>query len=155
MGRPIKSLIGKEFDKLTVIGRAESAANRQTRWLCLCECGRTCIVYGVNLKSGKKVSCGECTGDGMGKKEMRQTSDSLDRLRRDVEDPYLNLANAIVAVAVDDYRTALKSGNEKLTKHLERFFHSGWYRMLTSLDAEVLMGRLRHEHESGLKVACV
>lgn len=91
----------------------------------------------------------------MKKDEMRQTSDSLDRLKKDDADPYQNLANAIVAVAADDYRTALQSGNQKLKSRLERFFHSAWYNALTSLDADALISRLHQEHRDDLEVACV
>lgn len=91
----------------------------------------------------------------MKKEQMRQTSESLDRLRKDGEDPYQNLANAIVAVAADDYRTALQSGDQKLKSRLEKFFHSAWYNMLTSLDADTLMGRLHQEHSANLRAACV
>lgn len=151
MGRPTNSLIGQRFGRLVVIERAENTENRQTKWLCQCDCGHTCVAYGINLKSGRKVNCGDCVGEDMNKEQMRQTSASLDRLRKDGEDPYQNLANAIVAVAADDYRTALKSGDRKLTTRLERFFHSGWYRTLTNLDADTLMGKLRQEHNGCLE----
>ena len=66
-------------------------------------------------------------------------------------EPYQALANAIVELAVKDYRTALKYhyrhpdkkeyANE--VKNLERFFRSGWYGMLTDLDSEYLMTSVR------------
>lgn len=66
-------------------------------------------------------------------------------------EPYHALANAIVELAVKDYRTALKYhyrhpdkkeyANE--VKNLERFFRSGWYGMLTDLDSEYLMTSVR------------
>ena len=66
-------------------------------------------------------------------------------------EPYQALANAIVELAVKDYRTALKShyphpdkkeyADE--VKNLERFFRSGWYGMLTDLDSEYLMTSVR------------
>ena len=62
-------------------------------------------------------------------------------------DPYQALANAIVELAVKDYRTALKYHYRHPDKKeyadevdsLERFFRSGWYGMLTDLDSEYLM----------------
>ena len=69
------------------------------------------------------------------------------------EDPYERLANAIVLQAVADYRTALK----KIKAHpknrqamdealeIERFFRSGWYSQLTSVDGEYLIKRLQDE----------
>ena len=66
-------------------------------------------------------------------------------------DPYQALANAIVELAVKDYRTALKyhyrhpdkKEYADEVKNLERFFRSGWYGMLTDLDSEYLMTSVR------------
>ena len=65
--------------------------------------------------------------------------------------PYQALANAIVELAVKDYKKALQYhfrhphrkeyADEVAT--LERFFRSGWYGMLTNLDGEVLMAGVR------------
>ena len=68
-------------------------------------------------------------------------------------DPYENLANAIVSEAAKDYIAALKKlkrkHNNKIAMQeamdLERFFHSGWYSMLTSVDSDYLIRRLREE----------
>lgn len=66
-------------------------------------------------------------------------------------EPYQALANAIVELAVKDYRTALKYQYRHPEKkeyadevaNLERFFRSGWYGMLTDLDSEYLMTSVR------------
>lgn len=65
--------------------------------------------------------------------------------------PYQALANAIVELAVKDYKKALKQhhrfpGNKEYADEvasLERFFRSGWYGMLTNLDGEYLMASVR------------
>ncbi len=66
---------------------------------------------------------------------------------------YQALANGIVEQAVKDYRAALKI----LRKHpdsktamaaameVERFFHSSWYAVLTDIDPDYLIERLRKE----------
>jgi len=66
---------------------------------------------------------------------------------------YQALANAIIEQAVKDYRTALKT----LRRHpdsktamatamgVERFFHSSWYAILTDIDPDYLIDRLRKE----------
>ena len=69
------------------------------------------------------------------------------------EDPYERLANAIILQAVADYRVALKkikahpknrdAINEAL--EIERFFRSGWYSQLTSVDGEYLIRRIQEE----------
>ena len=66
-------------------------------------------------------------------------------------EPYQALANAIVELAVKDYKKALKQhfrfpdckdyADEVAT--LERFFRSGWFGMLTNLDGEYLMREIR------------
>ena len=71
-------------------------------------------------------------------------------------DPYENLANAIVLQAVKDYRDALKRLKKKPGKQAamsdalesERFFRSGWYTALTSVDGEYLIQKLREEAKS-------
>jgi hypothetical protein len=66
-------------------------------------------------------------------------------------DPYENLANAVVYQAVLDYRAALK----RMRRHprnqeakddiasLERFFRSDWYSVLTDVDGEYLIRKVK------------
>ncbi len=69
------------------------------------------------------------------------------------ENPYEALANAIVLQAVNDYRAALKkvkkNPNNRIALdealQIERFFRSHWYQVLTSIDGEYLINRLRRE----------
>ena len=70
---------------------------------------------------------------------------------------YQALGNAIVEQAAKDYRAALKT----LRRHpdskavmeeamkLERFFHSGWYGILTDVDPDYLITKLRKEAVKG------
>lgn len=68
-------------------------------------------------------------------------------------DPYENLANAIIQTAATDYRAAMRRLCKNHANYaaaseaaeLERFFRSAWYEMLTDLDGEYLLGRLRQE----------
>lgn len=67
--------------------------------------------------------------------------------------PFEELANAIVIQACKDYREALirlrRFPRDKRAKgtaaECERFFRSEWYRILTNLDAEILMERIKRE----------
>ena len=81
---------------------------------------------------------------------MQALSVSLARLRNNAEDPYQNLANAIVCVAADDYRTALKQHDELLMSSLQRFFRSAWCSVLTGIDTELLMEALNKECQGRL-----
>lgn len=68
-------------------------------------------------------------------------------------DPYEQLANAIVLMAAKDYRDALKKLKKRsrydpakdVIAEVERFFHSEWYRELTSVDGNFLIEKLRSE----------
>lgn len=69
------------------------------------------------------------------------------------EDPHERLANAIILQAASDYRRNLK----KLKKNpqnrdvlnevmrIEKFFRSSWYQVLTTVDGEFLIQKLRKE----------
>ena len=69
------------------------------------------------------------------------------------QDPYTDLASAIVAQAAKDYiktlRKLWKKGMTIQVKRrlilekleLERFFHSAWYEMLTDLDPDSLLAK--------------
>lgn len=68
-------------------------------------------------------------------------------------DFYHKLANAIILQAVRDYRSALRrlkkdpdsrAAMEGLMS-LEEFFYSDRFRMLTDIDPQYLVGRLRQE----------
>ena len=68
-------------------------------------------------------------------------------------DAYENLANAIILLAVKDYRRALKLLSKNphsrsaiaAVNEMERFFRSDWYEILTSVDGEMLIRKLREE----------
>lgn len=69
------------------------------------------------------------------------------------ENPCEKLANAIVLQAVSDYRAALKKVKKNPKNRdamdealqIEKFFRSEWYQVLTSVDGEYLIDRLRKE----------
>ena len=56
--------------------------------------------------------------------------------------PYEELANAIVLKAVKDYR--LHDDEQELAS-IEHFFRSGWFSVLTSINPEMLISKLRKE----------
>ena len=65
---------------------------------------------------------------------------------------YVDLADAIIVRAVNDYRNALRGVSynhnppEIIIKKLEKFFHSKWYRTLTKLNADYLICKLKEEY---------
>lgn len=56
--------------------------------------------------------------------------------------PYQELANAIIILAVKDYR---RTKNLAERKELERFFRSEWFSFLSNLNGEVLLEQLQKE----------
>ena len=66
---------------------------------------------------------------------------------------YQALANGIIEQAVKDYRAALKTlrlhpdSKAAMTTamEVERFFHSSWFAVLTDIDPDYLIERLRKE----------
>lgn len=83
--------------------------------------------------------------------QLRDFEDGLSEEEK--EEPFQNLANAIICVAADDYRTALATGDTTLLSSLQRFFRSAWYRVLTNVDPELLMNALDKEHQERLAAA--
>ena len=71
-------------------------------------------------------------------------------------EPYENLANAIIVLAAKDYRAALRRQkrhpNSQETQNtidrLESFFWSAWYGVLTDVEGEYLIARIRKEVEA-------
>lgn len=58
MGKSI-NLTGSKYGKLTVIKRAPKEPNeKNSKWLCVCDCGNILTVPACNLKSGNTTSCG-------------------------------------------------------------------------------------------------
>lgn len=59
-----EDLTGKKFSRLLVLGLNEvyekeyPDKKKGFYWNCLCDCGKTCVVYGKYLKNGDTTSCG-------------------------------------------------------------------------------------------------
>ena len=58
--------------------------------------------------------------------------------------PYEELANAIILQAVKDYRL---TDDERELQEIERFFRSGWFGVLSKVDPEYLIKKLRKEKQ--------
>lgn len=64
-------LIGKEFYRLTVVARAENSKNGQSRWCCVCACGKEITTLGSSLVNSKTKSCGCLRKEKLG--DLRRT----------------------------------------------------------------------------------
>lgn len=58
---------------------------------------------------------------------------------------YEELANAIILQAVKDYRNAQTAGAKSA---IVRFFRSDWFKVLTKLEPEILITKLKEEEKS-------
>ena len=67
----IKDLTGQKFGRLTVIERDMNDLAKRSKWICRCDCGNICSVYGCHLKSGQTTSCG-CYASEVHKKSVRK-----------------------------------------------------------------------------------
>lgn len=56
--RRVKSLVGQQFGRLTVIAYAGLDQHNNALWQCQCACGKSHIVAGYTLTRGKSRSCG-------------------------------------------------------------------------------------------------
>ena len=69
-----------------------------------------------------------------------------------IEMGYQDLANAIVVQAAEDYRNALKGisynhySSEIIIKTLEKFFKSGYFKILTNVSGDYIIYKLKEEH---------
>ena len=69
-------------------------------------------------------------------------------------DCYLNLANAVVLQAVEDYKVSLKMDRNKQKYNYDPFFHketlehfflSDWFMLLTNVNGKVLIDTIQKE----------
>jgi hypothetical protein len=51
-------ITGRRFGKLVALRFTGTTGNRQSKWLCKCDCGNRCTVLADSLKSGNTKSCG-------------------------------------------------------------------------------------------------
>ena len=51
-------LTGKRFGKLTVVGKSLERKRDVLPWDCVCDCGKTKVVAGQELRNGQTKSCG-------------------------------------------------------------------------------------------------
>lgn len=55
---PLINLVGKRFGRLRVVDGPIRQGNIKPKWKCVCDCGKTIVTSGDNLKGGGTQSCG-------------------------------------------------------------------------------------------------
>lgn len=148
--------IGERLNHLTIVDEVDKHQRFDglKEWMCLCDCGEYVVLPYWKFINGVVKACGHCTYGfedadeiplRLSERAMRRGSKSYDGMRVEYGRPYENLAGAIVAVAADDYKNAVKSGDKDLEKSTEAFFLSDWYSVLTKVDPLYLMTRIRKQ----------
>lgn len=145
MARPVERLNNMKFGFLSVVRRIKSSASGQPRWKCQCVCGNMVDVEGRYLRNGRTTSCGcMVRANRAVSSRIAVPIGTMDFLTQG-DDPYQNLANAIVATAAIDYIDAIENENSEEIAELEEFFFSDWYKVLSRVDAETLVSVLRED----------
>lgn len=75
-------LAGKRFGRLTVISPDGKSNSGQIKWKAICDCGRTKVVNGSNLRNGHTTSCGCRAAERIGAVSRKHGFNDNDRLYR-------------------------------------------------------------------------
>ena len=63
MSNKLIEITGMRFGSLTVTKRSSrKAINRQSHWICECDCGNSVIARSDNLRDGRTTKCSDCRG---------------------------------------------------------------------------------------------
>ena len=54
----VKDITGQRFGRLTVLQRFGTSSQGTATWLCLCDCGKECVIEGAKMRKGNTRSCG-------------------------------------------------------------------------------------------------
>lgn len=69
-------MIGKKFNRLTIISFSHHDKGRRCHWNCLCDCGNSKVVEGNAVRSGKIKSCG-CLNSEMSSERAKSKFEDL------------------------------------------------------------------------------
>lgn len=101
-----KKYVGQKFGKLTVIDT--KIENHESKYLCVCDCGKKVWVPGRSLKNGHTISCGCYQKD-----KARQNINYLQDYRN---------ANIVENTHLDKISSSIQKNNTSGTKGV--YFHS-------------------------------
>lgn len=130
---------GEKYGRLVVVERAANAKNPKdtnARWLCICECGKSSVAYGGDLKHGKVVSCGCWNTEkrithGMSRTHVNSVWRSmLDRCRNPKNRAYVNYGGRGIQVCDEwsDFAVFNKDmGNRPAGYQIDRINNDGNY----------------------------
>lgn len=51
-------MVGKKYNRLTILSREPNNAHGQAMWLCKCDCGNVIVANGCNIRNNHTQSCG-------------------------------------------------------------------------------------------------
>lgn len=73
MGRKIKNLVDKKFNRFLVLEFKGTNKDKKSLWLCKCDCGNKKIIIGGNLIRNRSKSCGCLQKDSVTKHKMSKS----------------------------------------------------------------------------------
>lgn len=112
-GHNFKDLTGQRFGKLTVIERGPNSTTNQTRWICLCDCGKTTNpIHGSALKNGLTLSCGCKHVDAGRERTIDMTGQKFGRLTVAAAAASSDTGRAMWSCLCDCGRTVIVKGKE-------------------------------------------
>jgi hypothetical protein len=68
-------MIGQRFGRLVVSERSQ-IKSRHSKWLCVCDCGKSTVSFGFSLRMGRAKSCG-CIAAEKAKKRWENPTDEM------------------------------------------------------------------------------
>lgn len=112
-----EDLIGRKFERLTVIGRAEDyvspSGKHVARWLCRCDCGNEKIVLGARLKNGGTKSCGCLSREISSKILSNRKKRNKYEFYEEIGKCYLNNCNDYFLFDIENYEKIKNTGWSK------------------------------------------
>lgn len=115
---PFRSIAGRRFGRLVAIRRTPNNKGRQTRWLCICDCGIETTVNRGGLTTGNTQSCG-CLG--------RERSGDAQRVHGLIGHPDYDLWAGMVARCNNKNHTAFRYYGGRGIKVCERWRNFGFF----------------------------
>lgn len=139
-------MTGQRFGRLTVVSYYGTAKNRNTLWVCRCDCGQASVVNRTNLIAGITKSCG-CLAKEKMPRFTPKTPTTTER-QEPIEicpEGAANLIQAIIRQASKDVLNLPPSS--WVRQDAINFFKSDYFVALTGLEGEPILNHLLEEYK--------
>jgi 5-methylcytosine-specific restriction endonuclease McrA len=108
-------MVGKKFNRLTVLERAGSDKYQNATWKCKCDCGNETTVAGNSLRNGNTKSCGCYKTEQLSKpKRPELTQEERAKMKRNYNLGYKAWVKEVMKV---NNKTCMSCGRKATTAH--------------------------------------